>query len=296
MPSWPFGLHQRGKKTAAQRPSQSRKLGRLWRMGGVALAGAVVSTLAPVPHGKAVEESLCLRKAWPLPSFLVAVYDTLNPQDCERWPHLTPLRPDNPDLIWRGDQVLMVVWTRTCTDTSPPHAIACLDEGDTYDVPVRESYALWVTAAPEVRAFIQRERAYNPTFSMAHLGPRLEQYLGLKPQGLDRTFVELWVNRADLLRPCLDEDPTDTQCDLWHPDHLEPGTPFAQAVGSGDPRERYPFTGLGYTYDWGNPHTDVGVSEFVVRGGATVTIHRKTATHAYATDDRPPQTAPPSGR
>lgn len=216
-----------------------------------------------------------------MPSFLAAVYDTLNPQDCERWPHLTPIRPENPDLVWREDEVLMVVWTRTCTEASPPDALSCVEEGETYGVPVRDSYALWVTAAPEVRAFILRESDYNPSFLRENLSRRLEQYLGLKPQGVDRTFVEIWVNQSDLIRPCLDEDPTDTQCDLWHPDELEAGSKFANAVGSGNPLDRYPFTGLGYTYDWGNPQTDVGASEFVVRDGATVTIHRKAETYAY---------------
>ena len=35
---------------------------------------------------------------------------------------------------------------------------------------------------------------------------------------------------------------------------------------------QYPWTALGYTYDWCNPSTTVGVSEFIVRAGATVTV------------------------
>jgi hypothetical protein len=184
-------------------------------------------------------------------------------------------------LIWQQDQVLMVTWAPTCTENSPPAALSCLGEGATYRVPDGDFYALWVTAAPDVSAFIQRERVYNPNFSPETLVSRLEQYLGLKPQGRDRTFVEIWVHPNDLLRPCLDEDPTDTQCELWSWASLDPTSPFTLALGSGPFRDRYPFTGLGYTYDWGNPRTDVGASEFVVRHGATVMVHRKVSTQAY---------------
>ena len=50
-----------------------------------------------------------------------------------------------------------------------------------------------------------------------------------------------------------------------------------------DPRSNttYPFTGLGYTYDWGNAETDIGASEFIVKPGATVTIHEIKSTSKY---------------
>ena len=34
----------------------------------------------------------------------------------------------------------------------------------------------------------------------------------------------------------------------------------------------YPWTRLGYTYDWGNPEGPIGLSEFVIRAGATVGV------------------------
>jgi hypothetical protein len=40
-------------------------------------------------------------------------------------------------------------------------------------------------------------------------------------------------------------------------------------------------TGFGYTYDWGNPNTDIGASEFVIKAGATVTIHENQSTSDY---------------
>jgi len=54
-----------------------------------------------------------------------------------------------------------------------------------------------------------------------------------------------------------------------------------------DPKQKtygadgYPWTRLGYTYDWGNPKSEIGLSEFVIRAGATVTIHAVSDTVNY---------------
>jgi hypothetical protein len=44
----------------------------------------------------------------------------------------------------------------------------------------------------------------------------------------------------------------------------------------------YPWTSLGYTYDWGNPFTHVGLSEFVVNGkksnGSKISVGIKAVT------------------
>jgi hypothetical protein len=45
----------------------------------------------------------------------------------------------------------------------------------------------------------------------------------------------------------------------------------------------YPFTGLGYTYDWGRPEQPVGFSEFVVPEGATIRVEDQSPTAAYCT-------------
>ena len=45
---------------------------------------------------------------------------------------------------------------------------------------------------------------------------------------------------------------------------------------------RYPWPRLGYTYDWGNAISRVGISEFVVREGARMTVHSVSTTEDYA--------------
>ena len=45
--------------------------------------------------------------------------------------------------------------------------------------------------------------------------------------------------------------------------------------------EVYPWTRLGYAYDWGNPQSEVGLSEFVIKKGALVQIHAVTFIDDY---------------
>jgi len=50
-----------------------------------------------------------------------------------------------------------------------------------------------------------------------------------------------------------------------------------------NPAKGYPWTRLGYTYDWGNPDSEVGLSEFVITAGATIKIENVYETAAYCT-------------
>jgi hypothetical protein len=48
-----------------------------------------------------------------------------------------------------------------------------------------------------------------------------------------------------------------------------------------DPSKGYPWTRLGYTYDWGNPESEVGLSEFVVAAGSMVGIEAVSDNETY---------------
>jgi hypothetical protein len=106
---------------------------------------------------------------------------------------------------------------------------------------------------------------------------RLEQLLGLPPNDGKTTFAELWVKPADLFRPSADPEITDHEAGLVFPsvtDFLTVSQTFINwfdaLIASSYGEDGYPWTRLGYTYDWGNDESEVGVSEFVIRSGATV--------------------------
>ena len=37
---------------------------------------------------------------------------------------------------------------------------------------------------------------------------------------------------------------------------------------------RFPWTRLGYTYDWGNSTSEIGLSEFVIKNNSQVTVFK----------------------
>ncbi|MCX7068479.1 MAG: hypothetical protein NTW85_12405 [Methylococcales bacterium] len=44
-----------------------------------------------------------------------------------------------------------------------------------------------------------------------------------------------------------------------------------------------PWTGLGYTYDWGNDDSDIGASDFILMPNAPYQIKQVLTTHEYCT-------------
>jgi hypothetical protein len=225
------------------------------------------------------ENCLSLSKSKEALTIEKAIEDASKAEPCERSTNLIPIK-DNPRLrlylrMKNGKkQVLMVTLKGGCDPKNP--SISCKEQGQSYTVPKdskNPKKGLWVTAVPEVKEFVRDylSKSQDKETSSSFLSSRLEQYLGLPPNGGYKYFVEVWVNKDDLIRPCSNSTVDDTTCVVPTPGSLY------------DPRSNttYPFTGLGYTYDWGNSETDIGASEFIVKPGATVTIFGKKTTDEY---------------
>lgn len=118
--------------------------------------------------------------------------------------------------------------------------------------------------------------------------PRLNQILGLPPEAdpARRRVVQLFVRPEDLFRPCPDAEIDDTTCGLAFPANVTPAyrewfdKQYAESFGYWQKRH-FPFTGLGYTYDWCNVATREGPSEFVARQGSTVVVASIQEASAY---------------
>ncbi|MEJ0048097.1 MAG: hypothetical protein WDN04_19730 [Rhodospirillales bacterium] len=123
----------------------------------------------------------------------------------------------------------------------------------------------------------------------------LQQALGLPPERRNDMHVLVFDARpADMFRPCASSpDITTGQCsvDLAA---AKPATSEAEhfvlqhmmaSYRSGFPGPGYPFTAMGWTYDWDpNSPTHQGVSEYVVRPGAMISnvISREPAAFCQA--------------
>jgi len=152
--------------------------------------------------------------------------------------------------------------------------------------------SLWVTVVPELKNFFIGKTC-PPSLK------RILQLKGMNPALEYSIMVELWVYPKDLFRPTPDPEITDHEGELsvkiaegnWtfpsdsnafltlidKPLYIEYGTSDpvkykdwfidnAQNIynRSGDDVSKwgFPWTRLGYTYDWGNPDDHVGLSEF----------------------------------
>lgn len=121
---------------------------------------------------------------------------------------------------------------------------------------------LWLTAVPQVQEFCQNCKGigFNIPGNIT-LNLRIQQYLGLRIESNKSHFVEMWVKEKDLVRPCIDREINDSTCQVLPrtipPENLE-------LINIQKTTDGYPWTGLGYTYDWGNPQKPhLGASEFV---------------------------------
>jgi len=209
--------------------------------------------------------------------YRAAIEDARTAEPSEIVTTLTPIVPSNGDLVWRTTadstrQVLVVTWggSETLSGATAGESVTVEDD-------------VWVTAVPMLRRFC---RSLDRTRQALDL--RLAQRLGLPPDAGYTQFVELWVRPADLVRPCPDPEVSDRECERTAPvpaDHVQISAShqewFRTLRRTSYTPDGYPFTGLGYTYDW-HPATDeVGPSEFVLRSGEPATVEATYATEEY---------------
>lgn len=199
--------------------------------------------------------------------YLNAVRDAEIAEPAEISKNLLAIVESDPSLRWReqleGKQLLVVTWT----------------SWDGYDHQIGKtmntSREIWVTVVPELLDFCTRQ-----ALPEKHKILRLEQLLGLPPDDGKTRFVELWVSPDDLFRPAPDPEITDHEAELDFPKSSQFITVseehkqwFNHLKNTSYQENPYPWTRLGYTYDWGNPKSEVGLSEFVIRAGARIDIH-----------------------
>lgn len=211
--------------------------------------------------------------------------------------NLTPIRNSNPNLTFDAESRVL---------------LASSDIISHYPYTAGEKFELledtWFTATPDLKNACKRYPNLNKTY-------RMKQQLGLPPSERLTGVVELFVSLSDIFRPCADPEISDMECQVSIPisntNTTDPEVPWycpseneeiiqtgaawaivakAQFVWMCENwkvsylneqiYENYPWTGLGYTYDWGK-EDGIGLSEFVVPKGTTVVFHSKKSVDEY---------------
>ncbi len=234
------------------------------------LLGLVLALASGCPLTNALMTDEQLQQA-----YQAAINDAEVAEPDEISTRLTAITPYNNHLIGEGtagmSRVLMVTWTSwTGYDSLVGKSIRVDDLTKSLDT----SRDTWVTVAPELQEFCKSQ-----TLDSANMTLRVEQLMGLPPHNGKTRFVAFWVNPEDLFRPSPDPEITDHEAELDFPASSRFVTVSAEHVAwfnslkeTSYETNGYPWTRLGYTYDWGNSFCKVGLSEFVIRSGATVDV------------------------
>lgn len=276
------------------------------------------STAALLLVGVCLALGACGRSSFadadPQSAYDAAVQDARNVTAEKISKNLTAIVPENQALLWENatpdTRVLVATWLgnqAACAGYLDPVTPGCKAGSECANY----GYNSWVTVVPELKNRLGRYPTLLRVEQTLGLPPPAPG------QGLDTTCVlELYVSPAHLFRPAPDPEITDQEAELHFPTDgfrkfddsrliysempCDPArcpacTPSGKCgmttyrnwldnrrahVYSQTPvSSPYPWTGLGYTYDWGNPTPPhLGLSEFVIDSGASgVPVFIKTA-------------------
>jgi hypothetical protein len=215
-------------------------------------------------------------------SYQQAVTDAAFVKENKLSSNLVAIDSKNPALVWNADKskILVLTWKEQASYEKffkPNHATSS-----------NPDHATWVTTAPQVQQFCQNYLQTTQA-DKQQLELRLKQYLGLNASWNYDVFIEMWVSPQDLFRPCVDPEINDAQCNLQFGEKLPQVKNIPDYVGfyknlyfkSFRASSGVPWSGLGYTYDWGNSQSAVGASEFILAPQSEYNIERVVATEDY---------------
>lgn len=207
-----------------------------------------------------------------------ALNDAAQPSPPKISQNLTKIATDAPNLKWKtinGEQYLLVSsWKADTKFYKNDPQSGVYNTG---------KYPIWVTAAPDLQLWLAANKVGDPE-------KRLRQLLGLPPNADKKYFVEFWVRPQDLIRPCIDTEVNDSACELYLKNPADANAEnllwlleqVHQSFADSTLYNRYPFTQLGYTYDW-HPRnkSHVGLSEFVIGKNKNIVVGDVFTTAEY---------------
>lgn len=191
--------------------------------------------------------------------YAAAVADAKVAEESEIHDQLVAISSSNAGLKFDDNgRVLAVTWTSWSGYDGK--------EGQEVELGVE----VWVTTVPQLQDFCRGLGLADKPLDL-----RLEQAMGLPPHNGKTKLVQLWIPADGLFRPSPDAEIDDAVAALAFPDGADPAhvTWIETLQGSSYGDKGYPWTRLGYTYDWApDAKSEVGLSEFVARKGTKAVV------------------------
>lgn len=198
--------------------------------------------------------------------FRVSVTDAMTIEPEEILP-LLPLTKDSELTSWDSHgNVLLVTW-----NDDPQR----YPSGETIKL---EGGEVWTFTDKEIAEWYRQNKD-----SVADWDLRFKQLIGLPPDAAYTHFTALWVNPDDVLRPAYCQNITDAsmtaefggETDAWFAEWFDANILYSYFESA------YPWTRLGYTYDWGDNGTEYGLSEFIILPDSTVEVEFTMTTEEF---------------
>ncbi len=197
---------------------------------------------------------------------------------------LVSLKYGANDLVqWHleGGDTLLLVASIQSTDWS----YGTVEAGQSVVTGSSSDDLIWVMIPGELDKALMDEPQMADSLAV---NDRLIEMIGLRPDGAESIINLFWVDKSSLLRPSYDPNPATTHGALeypasglpaWYEQWFEANVEYCYEA----PAEglNYPFTRLGYTYDWGEGQSRYGLSEFVTIPSTQLTFERRAGCWSY---------------
>jgi hypothetical protein len=207
-----------------------------------------------------------------------AIENSIYPKQSKVSDNLISINDKNQELIRKDikgeEHILFLAWKdkQVVDDFYKPKLNTALNTG---------IYPIWVTSSNELKDWFKKNQVKDTVM-------RLKQLLGLPPTATNSHFVEFWVKQKNLFRPCPDKEIIDNRCNCNFLDNVDEdhkkwiNENRVSRYYNMDLYNQYPWTQLGYTYDWSAKNVShIGLSEFIIDQNAIVYIKKIYTTSQY---------------
>lgn len=195
-----------------------------------------------------------------------AIRDAMTIESEEILP-LIEIAPDSAMCTWdENGRVLMITYHRHPESYIP---------GEEYTLTYGE---VWTFTDREIVAWYGQNRA-----GVEDWATRFEQLIGLPPSGGYTHFTALWVDPENILRPGYAyklSDAVGASSFAGEPPAAYKAW-FDENIIWSYFDSAYPWTRLGYTYDWADNDTEYGLSEFLVEANAVTQVEFTLSTEEF---------------
>lgn len=200
--------------------------------------------------------------------YLEAVEDAKKAEKNEILPLVT-FTPDSDMVTWNADgtKVLLLSW-----HNHPDSYIA----GESFTCTYGD---IWTFTDREILSWYDENSKGVDDWEL-----RLEQLIGL-PESTEYTHVSaFWVDLDELIRPAYQTDVTKQMtADLLdgsalgtHKEWFDGNTEYSYSEAT-----PYPWTRLGYTYDWADNDNEYGLSEFLILADSVIEVEWTKTTDEF---------------